>query len=116
MWGAWLATYGLIFSKMSTIPHTAYMSALAAPAGGVVRVPGSSCSGGPTGRKDGAAGCSRSAVAAEVAWAFYLWRDYSSFLPWARDFLVAAGAVAVVALVVARLYRAAGPSGPGLAW
>jgi len=46
------------------------------------------------------------AVAAEVAWAFYLWRDYSGFLPWARDFLVAAGAVAVVALVVARLYRA----------
>jgi 4-amino-4-deoxy-L-arabinose transferase-like glycosyltransferase len=47
------------------------------------------------------------AVAAEVAWAYYLWRDYSGFLPWARDLLVAAGAVAVVALVAARLSRRA---------
>ena len=31
MWGIWLATFGLIFSKMSTIPHTAYMSSLAPP-------------------------------------------------------------------------------------
>ena len=31
MWGIWLLTVGLIFSKMSTIPHTAYMSSLAPP-------------------------------------------------------------------------------------
>jgi hypothetical protein len=43
------------------------------------------------------------AVAAEVAWAFFLWRDYTGFLPWARDLLVVAGAVAVVALAAARL-------------
>jgi hypothetical protein len=47
------------------------------------------------------------AVAAEIAWAFFLWRDYGGFLPWARDLLVVAGAVAVVALVVARLSRRA---------
>jgi hypothetical protein len=40
-----------------------------------------------------------------VAWAFYLWRDYGGFLPWARDLLVVAGAVAIVALVVTRLSR-----------
>ena len=57
------------------------------------------------------------AVAAEVAWAFYLWRDYGGFLPWARDLLVAAGAVAVVALVVTRLSRrAAGARGDSGAW
>ena len=105
MWGAWLATYGLIFSKMSTIPHTAYMSALAAPlaalsGAGIVMF-------WRAYRAEGWRGwVLPAAVAAEVAWAFYLWRDYSGFLPWARDFLVAAGAVAVVALVVARLYRA----------
>jgi 4-amino-4-deoxy-L-arabinose transferase-like glycosyltransferase len=31
MWGIWLMTFGLIFSKMSTIPHTAYVSSLAPP-------------------------------------------------------------------------------------
>jgi 4-amino-4-deoxy-L-arabinose transferase-like glycosyltransferase len=105
MWGAWLATYGLIFSKMSTIPHTAYMSSLAPPlaalsGAGIVMF-------WRAYRAEGWRGWVLPvAVAAEVAWAFYLWRDYSGFLPWARDFLVAAGAVAVVALVVARLYRA----------
>jgi hypothetical protein len=106
MWGTWLATYGLIFSKMSMIPHTAYMSSLAPPlaalsAAGIVmfwrayRAPGWRGWVLPV------------AVAAEVAWAFYLWRDYGGFLPWARDLLVVAGAVAIVALVVTRLSRRA---------
>jgi hypothetical protein len=30
-WGVWLFTFGLIFSKMSRIPHTAYMASLAPP-------------------------------------------------------------------------------------
>jgi hypothetical protein len=47
------------------------------------------------------------AVAAEVGWAVFLWRDYAGFLPWARDLLLAAGAVAVVALIAARLSRRA---------
>jgi 4-amino-4-deoxy-L-arabinose transferase-like glycosyltransferase len=45
------------------------------------------------------------AIAAELAWAYYLWRDYGGFLPWARDLLVVAGAAAVLALVVARTSR-----------
>ena len=106
MWGTWLATYGLIFSKMSTIPHTAYMSALAPAlaalsAAGIVMF----CRAY---RAEGWRGWVLPlAVAAEVAWAFFLWRDYGGFLPWARDLLVVAGAVAVVALVVARLSRRA---------
>jgi 4-amino-4-deoxy-L-arabinose transferase-like glycosyltransferase len=106
MWGTWLATYGLIFSKMSTIPHTAYMSALAPPlaalsAAGIVMF-------WRAYRRDGWRGwVLPAAVAAEVAWAYYLWRDYDGFLPWARDLLVVAGAAAVLALVVARASRRA---------
>jgi 4-amino-4-deoxy-L-arabinose transferase-like glycosyltransferase len=101
MWGTWLATYGLIFSKMSMIPHTAYMSSLAPPlaalsGAGIVMF-------WRAYRAEGWRGWVLPfAVAAEVAWAYYLWRDYAGFLPWARDLLVAAGAVAVAALVVAR--------------
>ena len=29
LWGVWLLTFGLIFSAMGTIPHTAYIAALA---------------------------------------------------------------------------------------
>jgi hypothetical protein len=106
MWGTWLATYGLIFSKMSTIPHTAYMSSLAPPlaalsAAGIVMFWRAYRAGGWRGW------VLPVAVAAEAAWAFYLWRDYGGFLPWARDLLVVAGAVAVVALVVTRLSRRA---------
>jgi 4-amino-4-deoxy-L-arabinose transferase-like glycosyltransferase len=106
MWGTWLATFGLIFSKMSMIPHTAYMSSLAPPlaalsGAGIVMF-------WRAYRAEGWRGWLLPlAVAAEVAWAYFLWRDYGGFLPWARDLLAAAGAVAVVALVVARLSRRA---------
>jgi 4-amino-4-deoxy-L-arabinose transferase-like glycosyltransferase len=106
MWGTWLATYGLIFSKMSMIPHTAYLSSLAPPlaalsGAGIVMF-------WRAYRAEGWRGWVLPfAVAAEVAWAYFLWRDYAGFLPWARDFLVAAGAVAVAALVVARSSRRA---------
>jgi 4-amino-4-deoxy-L-arabinose transferase-like glycosyltransferase len=106
MWGAWLATFGLVFSKMSTIPHTAYMASLAPPlaalsGAGIVMF-------WRAYRADGWRGwVLPAAVAAEVAWALYLWRDYGGFLPWARDLLAVAGAVAVVALAAARLSRRA---------
>jgi 4-amino-4-deoxy-L-arabinose transferase-like glycosyltransferase len=106
MWGTWLATFGLIFSKMSMIPHTAYLSSLAPPlaalsGAGIVMF-------WRAYRADGWRGWVLPlAVAAEVAWALFLWRGYGGFLPWARDLLAAAGAVAVVVLVVARLSRRA---------
>ena len=106
MWGTWLLTFGLIFSKMSTIPHTAYMASLAPPlaalsGAGIIMFWRAYRAGGWRGW------VLPVAVAAEVAWALYLWRDYAGFLPWARDLLAAAGAVAVVALVAARLARRA---------
>jgi hypothetical protein len=106
MWGTWLATYGLIFSKMSTIPHTAYVSSLAPPlaalsGAGIVMF-------WRAYRAEGWRGWVLPlAVAAEAAWAYFLWRDHAGFLPWARDLLVVAGAVAVVALVVVGLSRRA---------
>ncbi len=111
MWGSWLATFGLIFSKMSTIPHTAYMSSLAPPlaalsAAGIVMFWRAYRGYGWRGWVLPAA------VAAELAWALFLWRDYGGFLPWARAAMVAAGVAAIVVMVVFRLLRR-GPVGSG---
>jgi len=106
MWGGWLLTYGLIFSKMSTIPHTAYVASLAPPlaalpAAGIVMF----------WRAHNAASWRRwvlpAAVAVELAWAVFVWRDYSGFLPWARTAAAVAGAAAVVVLAAAGLSRRA---------
>ena len=40
-----------------------------------------------------------------LAWALFLWHYYPGFLPWARDAIAAAGVVALVVLVAARLSR-----------
>ncbi len=104
MWGVWLATFGLIFSKMSTIPHTAYMSSLAPPlaalsAAGIVMFWRAYRGYGWRGWVLPAA------VAAELAWALLLRRDYGGFLPWARDAMAVAGVAAIVVMIVARLTR-----------
>ena len=104
MWGAWLVSYGLIFSKMSTIPHTAYMSSLAPalaalPAAGTVMFWRAFRAGGWR------AWVLPGAVAAELAWALFVWHYYPGFLPWARDTAAAAGIAAVVVLAAARLSR-----------
>ena len=102
MWGVWLLTVGLVFSKMSVIPHTAYLAALAAPlsalsAAGIVMF-------WRAYRADGWRGWMLPvAVAAELVWALFLWRDYDGFLPWARDAIVVAGVIAIVVLVAAWL-------------
>jgi 4-amino-4-deoxy-L-arabinose transferase-like glycosyltransferase len=102
--GLWLLTVGLVFSKMSTIPHTAYMSALAAPlaalsGAGIVMFWRAYRAGGLR------AWVLPVAVAAELAWTLFLWRDYSGFLPWARAAAAVAGVIAIVVMVVARLSR-----------
>ena len=102
MWGVWLLTVGLVFSKMSVIPHTAYLAALAPPlaalsAAGIVMF-------WRAYQADGSRGWMLPvAVAAELAWALFLWRDYGGFLPWARDAIVVAGVIAIVVLVAAWL-------------
>jgi len=102
MWGVWLLTVGLVFSKMSVLPHTAYLAALAAPlaalsAAGIVMFWRSY-------RADGWRGWMLPvAVAAELSWALFLWHYYPGFLPWARDAIVVVGVVAIVVLVAAWL-------------
>ena len=106
MWGIWLLTVGLIFSKMSTIPHTAYMSSLAPPLAAL------SAAGLVMFWRYYRAGDARGwmlpvAVAAELAWAVFLWRDYGGFLPWVRTAAIVAGVIAIVVMVVTKLTRRA---------
>ncbi len=102
MWGTWLLTFGLVFSKMSVIPHTAYVAslapALAALSGaGIVMFWREYRSGGRRGWLLPAA------VAAEVAWAAYLWWPYRGFLPEVAWIVFILGIVVVAGLVAAPL-------------
>ena len=104
MWGAWLLTFGLIFSDMSTIPHTAYVASLAPPlaalaAVGIVMFWRAYRAGGWR------AWLLPVSVAAELAWAWYLWRDYPGFLPWTRTIALVAGIAAIVILVAVLVFR-----------
>jgi 4-amino-4-deoxy-L-arabinose transferase-like glycosyltransferase len=106
MWGIWLLTFGLIFSKMSSIPHTAYVASLAPPLAAL------SAAGIVMFWRYLRAGDARGwvlpvAVAAEVAWALFLWRDYSGFLPWVRIVAVVAAVIGIGVMVVVRLTRRA---------
>jgi 4-amino-4-deoxy-L-arabinose transferase-like glycosyltransferase len=106
MWGLWLVTFGVIFSEMGNIPHTAYMASLAPPLAalsglGIVLFWRWYRSGSRAGWLLPAA------VAAEVAWAVYLWSGYGSFLPWLLPAAIAAGAAAILVMVAARLSRRA---------
>ncbi len=102
MWGIWLLTFGLIFSKMSSIPHTAYVASLAPPlaalsAAGIVMFWRYFRAGDPRGW------VLPVAVAAEAAWALFLWRDYGGFLPWMRIVIVAAAVIGIAVMVAVRL-------------
>ena len=106
MWGLWLGTAGLVFSVMTTIPHTAYLSMLAPPvaalaAAGIYmlvlvyragRLRRLAAAGGGTRR----GGCGRPSCGGAIA----------GFLPWALAATVVAGILAATILVAARLaYR-----------
>ncbi|MGH3172068.1 MAG: hypothetical protein ACRDN0_40210, partial [Trebonia sp.] len=104
MWGLWLVTYFVIFSDMSSIPHTAYVAslapALAALSGaGIVMFWRMYLAGERRGWMLPAA------VALSLGWAAFLWRSYPGFLPWARYGTLAVGAAAIVVIIAARLSR-----------
>jgi 4-amino-4-deoxy-L-arabinose transferase-like glycosyltransferase len=105
MWGIWLCTAIVVFSVMTTLPHTAYLAMLAPPvaalsAAGICMLVHLYRAGRPSGWLLPAA------VLVEVLWAIFLWRGYRGFLPWALTAALAAGAFAVLILAVARLaYR-----------
>jgi 4-amino-4-deoxy-L-arabinose transferase-like glycosyltransferase len=102
MWGTWLGVAALVFSVMTTIPHTAYLSMLAPPvaalaAAGIYVLVLVYRAGRLSGRLLPAV------VLVEVAWTAFLWRGYLSFLPWALAAIAAAGVLAAIIMVAARL-------------
>lgn len=104
LWGAWLLTFGAVFSAMHSIPHTAYMASLAPPLAAL----------GGTGiamlwrvfREGGRGAWTLPvAIAAELGWSLHLWSGYGDFLPWARRAVVVAGVVALAVTVAALAAR-----------
>jgi len=105
MWGVWLATTMIVFSKID-IPHTAYMATLAPPlvalsGFGIVEFWRAYRQGGAT------AWALPAVIAGQAGWTLYLARDYSSFVPWLTPVVIVAGVAAVLALVVGLLVRRA---------
>jgi 4-amino-4-deoxy-L-arabinose transferase-like glycosyltransferase len=101
MWGTWLLTFGLIYSDMSSLPHTAYVASLAPPVAalggaGIVLLVRAYRAGGRR------AWALPATVAAELVWTVWVWLPYRDFLPWALGLSAGAGVLAVGALVAAR--------------
>ncbi|MDT3400624.1 glycosyltransferase family 39 protein [Streptomyces sp. B1866] len=101
-WGSWLLVVGLVFSKMSGIPHAAYLATLAPPlaaltgAGAVLM-----WRAYRDGRRD--AWALPAAVAAQAGWACWLWSYHADFLPWLRWLALGAGAAGAAVLALGRL-------------
>ncbi len=116
MWGLWLITFGVIYSDMSNIPHTAYVASLAPP---LAALSGTGIVLFWRWYRSG----SRAwwllplAVAVEVAWAYYLWSGYRGFLPWLAPTAIVAGGIAIVVMAATRLLGGPAapdfPAGPG---
>jgi 4-amino-4-deoxy-L-arabinose transferase-like glycosyltransferase len=101
-WGIWFVTFFLIFSKMSQIPHTAYVASLA-PAIAALSAAGIVMFWRLYRAGDRRGWMLPISVAASLAWAIFLWRSYSGFLPWALWTAVAVGVIAIAILIVARV-------------
>ena len=106
MCGVWLVTFGVIYSVKSNIPHTAYMASLAPPLAALTGV-GIVLFWRWYRAGSWAGWLLQVAVAAELAWAYYLWSGFRAFLPWVLPVAIAAGVVAVVVMVAGRLSRRA---------
>jgi 4-amino-4-deoxy-L-arabinose transferase-like glycosyltransferase len=101
MWGGWLATFALIYSKMSFIPHTAYVSALA-PAVAALSAAGIVMLWRLYRAGDRRGWLLPAIVLTELAWTWFLWHSHAGFLPWVLWTATAAGVAAVVVLAAAR--------------
>jgi 4-amino-4-deoxy-L-arabinose transferase-like glycosyltransferase len=102
MWGLWLVTFGVVYSEMDNIPHTAYMASLAPP---LAALSGTGIVLFWRWYRSG----SRAwwllplAVAVQVAWTYQLWSGYRSFLPWLAPAAIVAGGIAIVVMAATRL-------------
>lgn len=102
MWGSWFFIYGIIFSEMSSIPHTAYVASLAPPiaalTGAGVAMLWHLCRSGKLPRI-----ALSLVMVAQLAWVGWLWSGYPDFLPWALWTAIAVGAIAAAVLALPRL-------------
>jgi 4-amino-4-deoxy-L-arabinose transferase-like glycosyltransferase len=105
-WGIWFVTFFLIFSKMSQIPHTAYVASLA-PAIAALSAAGIVMFWRLYRAGDRRGWMLPISVAASLAWAIFLWHSYSGFLPWALWTAVAVGVIAIAILIFARVSASA---------
>ncbi len=101
LWGVWLVVFGVVFSAMRVVPHTAYVASLA-PALAAL-----SAAGIVMFWREYTAGSRRwwllpVAVAAELGWSAYLWRSYRGFLPVAQWAIVVVGLGAIATLVLVK--------------
>lgn len=105
MWGVWLVTYGFVFSA-SPVDHTAFVADLA-PAVAALSAVGIVMFWRAYRRGGRQAWILPVVVAAELAWAAWLWSHFPNFLPWARWGTLAFGAAALLVLIAARVARTA---------
>jgi 4-amino-4-deoxy-L-arabinose transferase-like glycosyltransferase len=119
IWGRWLLVTGLVFSFMQGIIHPYYMVALAPAIGALVGVGATALWQARVGWAGRAAAAL--AVAVTAGWSYVLLDRTPSWLPWLRWLVLAAGAVAVLALLAAPLLArrtasraTAGTAGRGL--
>ncbi|GLY02209.1 MULTISPECIES: glycosyltransferase family 39 protein [Actinoplanes] len=108
MWGLWLLTFGLVFT-LGAVDHTAFVADLAPAVAalsalGIVMFWRAYRDGG------GPGWVLPAAVAAEVAWAAWLWSHYPNFLTVAKWGAVALGVAALIVLVLGRVLRGASPA------
>ena len=108
MWGVWLMTFGFVFTA-SGVDHTAFVADLA-PAVAALSALGIVMFWRAYRRGGRRSWMLPLAVAAELAWAAWLWSHYPNFLPWARWGALALGVAALVVLVLARVLRTASPA------
>jgi 4-amino-4-deoxy-L-arabinose transferase-like glycosyltransferase len=108
MWGVWLVTFGVVFSKMGVVLHTAYVASLAPPAAAL------SGAGAVMFWRWYRAGDQQGlllplTLVAELGWANRLWSYFPGFMPWARWTVIVAGALAAIMLTAAWPSRRARP-------
>jgi 4-amino-4-deoxy-L-arabinose transferase-like glycosyltransferase len=105
MWGTWLAVSAAVLSKID-VPHTAYVAILAPPLAALTAV-GVVLGVRDLREREWRAWLLPTMVVANAAWAVFLSRDYTGFLPWLVPVVLASAATALAALSVALLRRRA---------
>jgi 4-amino-4-deoxy-L-arabinose transferase-like glycosyltransferase len=96
MWGVWLIAFGVVFSEMGEVLHTAYLASFAPPVAALSGA-GIAMFGRWYRAGDWRGLLLPLTVAVELAWVYRLWSYYPGFLPWARWTVTVTGAAVTLA-------------------